>query len=114
MFVRLEILAEKAVAANPGDISARIALAELLCGRGDYQRAFIHFYEALGQAPDNPRLIGSLARSCRDIGEHDSYLTLLSRLRRIDPQHVLVRGTVQSPERAEDLFHGHRIHDIDH
>jgi thioredoxin-like negative regulator of GroEL len=114
MFERLEQLAEDALARDPGDVSARIALAELLCGRSDYQRALVHFHEALGQAPDNPRLIGSLARTCRDIGESESFFNLLSRLRQIDPQHILVRAAPKSPDRAEDLFHGHRIHEIDH
>jgi cytochrome c-type biogenesis protein CcmH/NrfG len=114
MFERLEKLAEDALARDPGDVSARIALAELLCGRSDYHRALVHFHEALGQAPDNPRLIGSLARTCRDIGESESFFNLLSRLRRIDPQHILVRTTAKPPERAEDLFHGHRIYEIDH
>jgi Flp pilus assembly protein TadD len=114
MFERLEKLAEEAVAGNPGDVSARLALAELLCGRGDYQRAFVHFHEALGQAPDNPRLIGSLARSCRDIGEDESFLNLLGRLRHLDPQHILVRAAAEAPERGEDLFPGHKIYEIDH
>jgi cytochrome c-type biogenesis protein CcmH/NrfG len=114
VFERLEKLAEDALARDPGDVSARIALAELLCGRSDYQRAFVHFHEALGQAPNNPRLIGSLARTCRDIGESESFFNLLGHLRRIDPQHILVRTTATPPERAEDLFHGHRIYEIDH
>jgi uncharacterized protein HemY len=114
MFERLEKLAEAAVARDAGDVSARIALAELLCGRSDYRRAMVHFHEALGQAPDNPRLIGSLARTCRDIGENESFFNLLSRLRSIDPQHILVRAAAISPGRAEGLFHGHRIYEIDH
>jgi cytochrome c-type biogenesis protein CcmH/NrfG len=114
MFERLEKLAEEALATDAGDVSAHIALGELLCGRGDYQRAFVHFHQALGQAPNNPRLIGSLARSCRDIGDDESFLNLLSHLRRLDPQHILVRAGANSPDRAEDLFHGYRIHEIDH
>jgi len=114
VFERLERLAEESLAGAPGDVSARIALAELLCGRGDYQRAFVHFHEALGRAPNNPRLIGSLARTCRDLGENESFLNLLSHLLHIDPQHILVLATAKFPEGAEDLSHGHRIHDIDH
>ncbi len=114
LFERLERLANDALARNAADVSARIALAELLCGRGDYQRAFIGFHDALGQAPNNPRLIGSLARSCRDIGADESCLNLLSRLRHLDPFHVLVRANPNSLDRAEDLFHGHHIHQIDH
>ena len=110
----LEKAAEGALARNPADVSARIALAELLCGRSDYQRAFVHFHQAFAQAPNNPRLIASLARTCRDLGEEEAFLNLLSRLRKLDPQHVLVRATAPPPERAEDLFQGHRIYEIDH
>ena len=110
----LERQAETALGRNPGDVAARVALAELLCGRGEYRRAFVHFHQALTQAPDDARLLGSLARACRDLGEEESYHNLMGRLRRIDPNHLLVRAAARGPEAAGGLFQGHQIHEINH
>jgi hypothetical protein len=112
IYARLERQAEAALGRNPGDVSARVALAELLCGRGDYRGAFAHFHQAAAQAPDDPRLLASLARACRDIGEEESFFNLVGRLRRIDPQHVLVRAAQPLPAGAH--FQGHRIYELDH
>lgn len=104
MFQKMEQVAIEALAKNPADISARICLGELLVARGEYEQAFQHFNEALQAEPQNVRLLTSIARACRDLGEDETALKLLSYIGGPGESNLVVQHMQKSLGRVDELF----------
>lgn len=67
-------------------VPASINLGNIAFLRGDYKAAYDRFAEASRQSPDNARLLASMARAAAAMGRTDEVISLLARVRALDPK----------------------------